>query len=221
MILRRRCAAALLCLAALAAARPARADGVYGRFDGDLGLRLGAGAAVADGGAALCAHAAAVYLDTAGFYLHYADALGQPGPAVARSLAAGVHLQPLFLGRYASDLERGPARLDLLLDSFALGVGAFWDARRGASGAAEPAWAWDPGLEIALSLSFPFLPSASGPHIGLRGALRLRAADLDGLGANGPLDRGALLSLTLSWHQIVPAHLVDADDRVDRRGPGR
>ena len=53
------------------------------------------------------------------------------------------------------------------------------------------------------------------------GALRWRAADLDGLGANGPLDRGALLSLTLSWHQIVPAHLVDADDRVDRRGPGR
>ena len=217
-----RLAPALLSLALLAALlavpapSPARAD-AYGRFDGDLGLRLGAGAALAQGGASLGAQAAAVYLDTAGVYVHYTDALGQDGPAVLRSLATGLHLQPLFLGRYASNLESGPPRLDLLLDSLAIEVGAFWDARRpDATAGARAASAWDPGLELALCLSFPLFSDASGPHLDARGALRWRASDLAGFGHGGALDRGALLSLTLSWHQIVPAHLVDAGDRVDR-----
>ncbi|MEI2687854.1 MAG: hypothetical protein V9G14_17700 [Cypionkella sp.] len=78
-------------------------------------------------------------------YLHYADALRHAkARRVARSFAAGLELAPLFLARYASDLERGPARLDLLLDSIALGVGAFWDEPRGGPFGARP------GLEIAL-----------------------------------------------------------------------
>ncbi|EYF00716.1 Hypothetical protein CAP_0348 [Chondromyces apiculatus DSM 436] len=78
-----------------------------------------------------------------------------------------------------------------------------------------------PGLELALSVSLPLFTTASGPHLDLRGALRWRAADLEGHGSRGVLDRGALLSLTLSWHQTVPVHLVDAGDRVDRAGGGR
>jgi hypothetical protein len=56
------------------------------------------------------------------------------------------------------------------------------------------------------------LPDATGPFLSLRGALRWRSADLDGAGSGDALDRGALVSLTLSWHHLIAAHLVDAGD---------
>ena len=211
---RGRRAAALAALAlTITASRSARAeddDGVYGRFDGDLDLRLHAGAAFGAGGPSLAVAASALYLDTAGLYTHYTDALGSGGPAVGRSIAAGVVLTPLFLARYAKDMEHGPARLDLLLDSLGFELGAFWYAPRAA--AIRP----DPGLEFALLLRFPLLPQASGPFLGLRGALRFRAEDLAGTTPGNILDRGAFLSLTFGWHQIVRAHIVDAGDRLPR-----
>lgn len=206
--------AALVAVAAAPAAARAEDDGAYGRLDGDLELRASAGTALASGGPALAAGAAALYLGTAGIYMHYADALGRDASPVERSIAAGVHLQPLFLGRYASDLERGPPRLDLLLDSFGLGVGAFWDAPRGLGLTGEP------GLELALSVAFPALPDATGPFLGLRGALRWRAVDLAGTGSGDLVAQGALLSLTLGWHHVVTGHLVDAGDRIDRARRG-
>ncbi|AKT40182.1 hypothetical protein [Chondromyces crocatus] len=217
-------AAATLVHAAPSAAGEPGVDGAYGRLEGDLSLRGGIGAAFAQGGPSLSAHGAAVFLETAGVYVHYTDAVGQDAPVVTRSFAAGVHLQPLFLARYVSDLERGPARLDLFLDSLALGVGAFWDARRAAFTVPQDvarAAAGRPGLEVALSMSFPLFSEVSGPHVGIRGALRWRAVDLEGRGTGDLVDRGALLSLTFSWHQTVAVHLVDAGDRVDRSGrPG-
>ncbi|WP_438029516.1 hypothetical protein [Sorangium sp. So ce233] len=200
--------AGVAALAALAGASTARAedDGAYGRLDGDLGLRLGAGASFAEGGPALCARGAAVYLQTAGLYAHYIDALGAEGTPVARSLAGGVFLQPLFLARYASDLERGPPWLDLFLDSVALGVGSFWEAPPGAGLAPEP------GLELSLSLDVPLLGDATGPFLGLRGALRWRGPELAG-GESARDAQRALLSVTLSWHHVLRVHLVDAGDR--------
>jgi hypothetical protein len=196
--------------AAITATAAARAedDGAYGRLDGDIELRAGAGAALAAGGPALSAGAAAVYLSTAGFYAHYTDALGADVPA-PRSIAVGLHFSPLFLGRYASDLEGGPPRLDLLIDSIALGVGAFWHAprRQGLTG--------EPGLELAISAAFPLLPDATGPFIGLRGALRWRAGDLAGRGGD-LIEQGALVSLTLGWHHMISGHVVDAFDGLQR-----
>jgi hypothetical protein len=194
-------------LAALIATAPARADGdgVYGRLDGDLELRVEAGAAFASGGPGLAAGAAALYLGTAGVYAHYTDALGGPGADVIRSIAAGVHLQPLFLARYASDLEHGPARLDLLVDSFGLEIGTFWAAPRGHGLRSEP------GLELATTLAIPLLARASGPFITFRGALRLRQDE-----AAGALDRAGLFSLTLSFHKTIDVHFVDAGDRLAR-----
>jgi hypothetical protein len=198
--------------AALIAAphRAEAADGLYGRFDGDLELRAEAGAAFAEGGPALAAGVAALYLSTVGVYVHYTDALGSGAPRVVRSIATGLHVAPLFLGRLARDAEHGPAHLDLFLDSFAFEVGTFWDQPRGASLATRP------GLELALGVAFPILPSATGPFVGLRAALRWRDADLTGgRGGGGDVaDRGALLSLTLGWHHVVRTHLVDAGDRV-------
>ncbi len=207
---------ALSALLALASnARQARADddeadGVYGRFDGDLDLRLGAGAAFARGGPALAAHASVFYLSSAGVYVHYTDALGTDGPAVTRSIATGLVIEPLFLGRYATNLEHGPARVDLGLDSFALGIGAFWEAPRGGGFGAEP------GLEFSIGIGVPFLARATGPVLGVRGALRIRPAGLAGVEPFNLVDQGALLSVTLAWRHVVPVHLVDAADRASR-----
>ncbi|MRG91634.1 hypothetical protein [Polyangium spumosum] len=185
-------------------------DGVYGRLDGDLDLRLGAGAAFARGGPALAAHASLLYLSSAGLYVHYADALGADGPTITRSIAAGVLIEPLFLGRFATNLERGPARVDLGLDSFALGVGAFWEAPRGGALGAEP------GFEFSIGIGLPFFARATGPVLGVRGALRVRPAGFSGAQPFNLLDQGALLSVTLGWRHIVPVHLVDAADRLAR-----
>ena len=93
--------------AATGAARADGDDGVYGRFDGDLDLRLDAGAAFARGGPALAGSATALYLGTAGLYTHYTDALGTDGPAVARSIAVGVLLTPLFLAKSSPEISSG------------------------------------------------------------------------------------------------------------------
>ncbi|WP_437580415.1 hypothetical protein [Sorangium sp. So ce887] len=196
-------------LAAVAVASTARADGdgAYGRLDGDLALRAGAGASLANGGPALCAHGAAAYLSTAGLYAHYTDAIGTQGATVARSIAGGVFIQPLFLGRYASNLELGTPWLDLFIDSVALGVGSFWEASPGAGLAPEP------GVELSLSLDVPLLGHATGPFLGVRGALRWRGSEL--AGDVSPRDeQRALVSVTLSWHHVVWAHIVDAGDRA-------
>ncbi len=206
--------------AALLATGPARAgDGVYGRFEGDAELRVHAGAAFAGGGPAFAASVAAVYLSTAGVYVHYTDAVGSSAPLVTRSLSAGVHLAPLFLARYGIDGERGPAFVDLTIDSLAFELGAFWSAPRApAMGSAPPApgttWDEHPGLEAALDLGLPLFGRASGPFIGVRGALRWRPGDFVAGVPGGAVDRGALLSLTLGWHQMVRTHLVDAGDLV-------
>jgi hypothetical protein len=196
--------------AALLAAAPARAggsDGLYGRFDGDLELRVHAGAAFAAGGPALSASVAALYLSSAGIYAHYTDALGSDAPLVTRSVSGGVHLQPFFLARYAFDTERGPAFLDLLVDSLALELGAYWSAPR------QSPWDEHPGLEVALDIALPFLPRATGPFLGVRGALRWRPVDFVAGAPGDAIDRGAVLSITLGWHQVVLSHLVDAGDR--------
>ncbi|MDI1483219.1 hypothetical protein [Polyangium sp. y55x31] len=205
--------AVLLALASSAAAARAEddgADGVYGRLDGDLDVRIGAGAAFARGGPALAAHASLLYLSSAGFYVHYTDALGTDGPAVTRSIATGVVLEPLFLGRFATNLERGPARLDLVLDSFALGMGAFWEAPRGGAFSAEP------GFEFSVGIGFPFFATATGPVLGVRGALRVRPGAFADSAPFRLIDQGALLSVTLAWRHIVPVHLVDPADRLVR-----
>ncbi len=193
-------------------ARPAAAeeDGVYDRLSGDVDLRVGAGAAFGRGGPSLAATAAAVYLSTAGVYIHYADALGNGSAEVARSIAAGVHLQPVFIARYANNGERGPAHLDLFIDSFAFELGAFWSAPHGRSLEDEP------GVEIALGAGVPILARSNGPWIDVRGALRWRAIDQRQPGTADAFDRGGLLTVTLGWHQVARVHLVDAGDTIKR-----
>jgi hypothetical protein len=210
----RRAAVVALAAAGAVALAPrlaaAEDDGVYDRLSGDVDLRVGAGAAFGRGGPSLAATAAAVYLSTAGVYVHYADALGNHSADTARSIASGVHIQPIFIARYANNGERGPAHLDLFVDSFAFELGAFWSAPRGRSLADQP------GVEIALGAGMPILPRSNGPWIDVRGALRWRAIDQRLPGTADALDRGGLLTVTLAWHQVARVHLVDAGDTIKR-----
>lgn len=197
---------------ALSAGRASAAedDGVYGRLDGDLELALGTGVAVADGGPALAVRGSLVYLWAAGIYGLYTDALGTDAASVERSIATGVHFRPLFLGRFGSNAEQGPAHLDLTLDSIYLELGVVWDHRRREDPDGRP------GLELGAGLAFPLLPDANGPFVGVRGALRYRDSDLTGHATDDLIEQGALLTITLSWRQVVTTHLVDAGDVAPR-----
>lgn len=197
-----------LALGLVGAPATARADdGVYGRFEGDLLLSAGAGAGLAAGGPSFAAEGRALFLSSVGPYLAYADGFGSEGPDVARRLGAGVSVAPLFLARYASDAERGPAWLDLFVDSLALDAGVAWLAPAG--GTLDET----PGLELAVALAVPLGAHATGFFLEPRLALLLSDAALRG-DPRGPLpDAQAAVTLTLAYHAIVASHLVDAGDR--------
>lgn len=187
------------------------ADGSYGRIEGDLLFVGEAGAAITTKGPQLETHVGLMYLSTAGPYFRYVESFGDDDAAFDRVLAAGLELRPLFLGRYALDLAQGPAHLDLFLDSFALVIGAQWEAPLGR------AFEGNPGLELGASIEVPILPSASGPYLGLLGLARFGAGEIAGTSSRDFLERGSSLVLTLAWHQVFDAGLVDIRDR--RREP--
>lgn len=186
-----------------APARADEADGAYGRLEGDLLLSAGAGVAVQEGSPGMVLQAAGLYLAMVGPVLRYTESFGSNDARFDRSLAAGLELRPLFLGRLGLDLERGPARLDLLLDSFALTLGSFWHSERGAFTAT-------PGLELGAGISFPVMPRIDGPAIGVTGLLRFRDDDLTRRSSEGLVEQGSALLFTLSWQGMLDAGLVDA-----------
>ena len=63
-------------------------DDAYGRYDGDVDLRIGAGVAINREGPALAAHASALLLSSAGVYVHYMDTFDDTR-ITTRSIAAG------------------------------------------------------------------------------------------------------------------------------------
>jgi len=175
------------------------ADGVYGRFDGDLDLGLGLGTrfdAAAERfslGSRLSAH----YFSLAGLYVEYADALGQSG-VPARSLGFGIDLRPLFVPRWAMDLQRGGAFGDLMLDSISLGLGAFFAEPEGQSFGDQR------GFSASLGVGLPLALYASGPWLELRGAL-----DFPDRGDT----RGAIMAF-FSWHFLVTTPLSPESERA-------
>lgn len=182
-------------------------DGAYGRVDGDLLFVGELGAALAKGGPELETHVALLYLSTAGGYFRYVESFENDDAPFARLLAAGFELRPLFLGRYALNLEKGPPHLDLFVDSLALVIGATWESRSG------PSFDPLPGLELGFSIDVPFLATASGPRVGVLALARWGAADLTGEQDRDFFERGASLVFSFSWNQIIDANLVDIRDR--------
>jgi hypothetical protein len=205
---RRRSAATLVAFSAYLLATTSAAadtDGTYGRLDGDVDLSIGAGCSFARGGPSATAIARVIYLGTAGLYAAYTDSFGADRP-IARSASLGVSLRPLFLPRWGDDLERGPAALDLAIDALTFDAGVLLATRTTAT--SRPI----PGLQIALGTELPLIGRAQGPWIGLRGALQWSPDDL-AYGADAGQPRAAAF-VTLGWHAIVDAGLVDAGDRL-------
>jgi hypothetical protein len=193
----------------------ARAQGAvepsYGRIDGDVTVVVGAGGVVTPGGPRATGELRARYLETMGLFATYEDSLPVGSHADPRRLvAAGFELRPFFLYRWLRGLETHRARWDLSVDSFGLELGMTWPQPKG-----EP-FAERPGVEFGLGIEVPIFPAASGPWFGLHGGIRWG----DEVFASGVVrtgqDREAYLSITLAWHQVISAHLVDLGDRAPR-----
>lgn len=144
----------------------ARGDGVYGRFDGDLALALGGGAAYRSriDELGFTGRLSAHYFSVAGVYVHYFDSLDREA-ALCRALGFGVDVRPLFIPRWSTNRQTGEPFWDLTLDSISLGLGAFF-AQPGTQSFGE-----ERGFEASLGFGLPLLARANGPWLELRGAL--------------------------------------------------
>jgi hypothetical protein len=202
-----------LAVGCLCGGTDARGEGVaepsYGRVEGDVTLVAGAGAAVASGGARAAGELRARYLETAGVFGTYED-----GPIIgsssgpSRVVAGGLELRPLFLYRWLQGHETRRARLDLAIDSIGLELGLTWQQPQGGSFTSSP------GLEVGLGLEVPLLLDATGLWLAFHGGVRWSDETLgSGLVATSD-EREAYLSITLAWHQVIAAHLVDVGDQA-------
>ncbi|MBN2192849.1 MAG: hypothetical protein JW751_08525 [Polyangiaceae bacterium] len=180
-------------LASLGLTTPALAapDGVYGRFDGDLDLGIGAGAQVGSAPARLAVRGTAHYYGMAGLGLTYLEPLAASHPR-GRTLLLATDLRPLFVPRWSNALERGPAFLDLALDALSVGVGVYF-----ATGPEGPLGR-QRGLEWSLGAGLPLLARAAGPWLEARGALLWNDGARD---PSPPAEASAYLLLT--WHGLV------------------
>jgi hypothetical protein len=208
---RRTASAALAAAVTLLASRP-RADDraidpAYGRVDGDIGVVLGVGGAVAPRGPRAEAEVRLRYLETAGLFATYEAGVLGSASEPQRVFTGGLELRPLFLFRWLKGHETGHARFDLAVDSLGLELGAVVHEPQGTG------LAWQGGFEVGLGVELPILERATGPWIGIRGLLRWSEAALaSGIVSNAD-DRQAVLVVTLAWHQIVTWHVADLGDR--------
>ncbi|MGH7269429.1 MAG: hypothetical protein ACREJ3_03280 [Polyangiaceae bacterium] len=192
--------------------RDARADdGIepsYGRIAGDATLVVGAGVTVASSGPRAAGELRLRYLDTAGLFVAYEDGvLLGGGTRPARLFAAGFELRPLFLFRWLRGHETHCPRLDLMLDSLGLELGATLPQDPGGSFASAP------GLQAGLGIEVPIGETADGPWIGLHGGVRMGDDVLaSGSSAQSEEDRELYLSITLAWHEVILLHAVDVGD---------
>jgi hypothetical protein len=207
-----RCVAAILFVGLLggAFAQRAEADGhvdtTYGRVDGDLGAIFGAGAAFGPRGPRATLDLRLRYLDTAGLFSSYEDAIAATGSDPRRVLAVGFELRPLFLARWLAGRELGVPRIDLFFDSLGLELGTFFEQASGGAFGATP------GLQASLGTEIPVLSYASGFWLAFHGGARWSDATLDGQPIAAPHDRALFLSVTLAYHQMFAAHVADARD---------
>jgi len=188
----------------------ANVDTTYGRIDGDVGISVGAGATFGPNAPRATLDVRLRYLETAGVFLSYEDGLSATASDPRRVVAAGLELRPLFLARWLSGREWSVARLDLAFDSLGIEIGGF---------VAEPvgrAFVASPGFQASLGIEVPILPSANGPWIGLHGGARWSDEAVEGAPVMSAFDRSLFLTLTVAYHQVLGAHLVDVRDVAPR-----
>jgi hypothetical protein len=191
----------------------ARAEGVvepsYGRIEGDVTLVVGAGGAVASGGPRAEGELRARYLETAGAFATYEDgSIVGSTAAPRRVVAAGLEMRPLFLYRWLQGQETRRARLDLAIDSIGLELGLTWQQPEGASFTSSP------GFEAGLGVEVPLLLDATGLWLAFHAGVRWSDEALVSGRVATSEEREGYLSITLAWHQVVAAHIVDVGDRA-------
>lgn len=172
---------------------PHAGDGAYGRLDGDIDLALGVGPSFdfASADAALSVRASVHWFTVAGIYALYQEALPEDA-RLERRIGVGVDLKPLFLVRWPLGLERGPALLDLTLDSLSLGLGmTFGDERGRAFGSRH-------GFETSLGFGVPLALEAAGPWLEVRAGAVLPNS----------LENEASVMALFSWHFVASTPFV-------------
>lgn len=193
-------AAAALVLARATPCWPETDDGAYGRLRGDFVWQADAGGAIRDSEPGATLSLSARYLDTAGLY-----ALGfasfRRDEHVARTLSSGIELRPLFLPRFLKNMERGPAALDLLVDSVALRFGAVASDERGHR-------LRELGVEAGVQLGLPLTGHVTGPWLRVGWALQWPHAAL----ASRDAPNSSLWTVALSWQGIADIGLVSLGD---------
>ena len=187
------------------------AEPTYGRIEGDLCFVVGAGAVVAARGPRAAGELRVRYLESSGLFATYED-----GPLIGseaepnRVIAAGLELRPLFLYRWLRGLEARRARLDLAFDSIGLEMGVTASQPTGGALASRT------GMQVGLGVEVPFEPKANGLWLQLRGGMRWGTDALAVGSIRDANDRSGYLTMTLAWHQLVSAHLVDVGDESPR-----
>jgi len=176
-------------------------DGSYGRLSADTAVQLDLGAATTRGHAAGVGALALRYMQTAGAYATALTSRPHDDDVPRWRVSAGVELRPLFLPRFFKNVEQGPARWDLALDSLSLRVGAVTTDRHDGA----------PGLETGLTLGVPFTRSVDGPWLSAMGLLQWSHANL----ASDPHPT-TIVGLTLGWQLSFDTHLVHVGDRPAR-----
>ena len=182
-------------------ARRNDADASYGRLDGDSAMAVSAGATFDVRGVRASLDVRYRYIQTVGVFVTYEEGFNA-GAEPVRLGVAGFELRPLFLGRYLEGLETSHPRLDMLLDSFALEVGAF---------VGEPAarnFGDVAGLSFGVGFELPLLPRASGPFIALRGGVRWSR---EALSAATPATIDVIacvLNVAVGWQAIFGGHIA-------------
>jgi hypothetical protein len=188
-----------------------RGDGAYGRVGGDLTFVAGVGGVVAPRGPRAEGELRLRYLESAGIFAAYEDGASLGSAAEpARVVAVGAEVRPLFLFRWLTGGEARRARLDLVVDSLGLELGAVWSQPAGQGFASQA------GVQAGLGLEVPLLLRATGPWLGLHGGLRWGDHALGTGVVESADDRSAFVAITLAWHQVVVAHVVDVGDRAPR-----
>jgi hypothetical protein len=190
--------AVVLLVASPLRAAPSNSDGVYGRLDGDVGLEPAVGVEYSRHALLPEIGLSATYVSTLGLRLRHSDSqLLMQSTAHDRSVSSvDFELRPLFLARWSQVLESGPALLDLTLDSFMLGIGAFWDYDRNTAELRR-------GSELITGIGVPLLAKSSGPWLRLSAALRI--SESPGL----MMVNYSAYGVTLSWNLSVNSGIHD------------
>ncbi len=181
-------------------------DTTYGRLDGDLAAVFGAGVTFGPSSPRATLDLRFRYMDTAGIFTSYEEAIPATGSDPRRVLVAGFEIRPLFLGRWLEGRELGAARFDLCVDSLSLELGTYLEQPLGG------AFGSSPGLQASLGVELPVLARARGAWIAFHGGGRWSDASLEGQPIGGPHDRALFLSVTVAYHEIFGAHVADVRD---------